>query len=165
MDYTEAMRIDETSLDVEWLRQTELAIEFGQKYLNAQKVYDLEKEEMQLYTESLKLEISKNPHKFFIQGTKPTVQMIDAACTSDKKCQEMNEKLSKLRHEMEMAKLIFNQIANTKKAALENLVKLHGQMYFAGPSVPRDLSEQRKMSEQKKDREVNRNIKFRKKIY
>lgn len=42
-----------------------------------------------------------------------------------------------------------------RKAALENLVKLHGQNYFAGPSIPRDLnkewvdSEKQKMSNKK----------------
>ena len=32
-----------------------------------------------------------------------------------------------------------------RKAALENLVRLHSQSYFAGPAVPRNIAEERQM--------------------
>ena len=42
-----------------------------------------------------------------------------------------------------------------RKDALENLVRLHGQQYFAGPKIPRDLpSEMEKRTN--KNKEVNK---------
>ena len=37
---------------------------------------------------------------------------------------------------------------DTKKTALENLVKLHGQSYFAGPAIPRNLNKEWEQKEQ-----------------
>jgi hypothetical protein len=44
---------------------------------------------------------------------------------------------------------------DARKTMLETLVKLHGQQYFAGPNVPRDLShEAEKKRSQKKSNEI-----------
>jgi hypothetical protein len=47
-----------------------------------------------------------------------------------------------------------------RKSALENLVKLHGQQYFAGPMVPRDLTHEwkNKQQQQKEEVEVDKGI-------
>ena len=54
------------------------------------------------------------------------------------------------RTELAYAEVAKNEITYTKKAALEHLVTLHGQKYFAGPVVPRNLEE-----ELRKSQEVN----------
>ena len=38
---------------------------------------------------------------------------------------------------------------DARKDSLENLVKLHGQNYFAGPKIPRDLKAQREIFDKK----------------
>ena len=48
-----------------------------------------------------------------------------------------------------------------KKSALENLVKLHGQMYFAGPSIPRDLDKE--WEKREKEKRVSDGIQARRK--
>jgi hypothetical protein len=45
-----------------------------------------------------------------------------------------------------------------KKEALENLVQLFGQQYFAGPKMPRDLSKKRARKEQQKETNKSINI-------
>ena len=54
--------------------------------------------------------------------------------------------------------------ARRQKTALENLVKLHGQQYFAGPSVPRDLSKEWERHERQKsvDAGVGKKLQWRK---
>ena len=61
------------------------------------------------------------------------------AILTSKKYQEANQKYLDAQYEKNMAGNAV-QSMNMRKEALENLVKLHGQSYFAGPSVPHDLS-------------------------
>jgi hypothetical protein len=51
-----------------------------------------------------------------------------------------------------MAEVAKNEFSFTRKAALENLVQLHGQNYFAGPKVPRNLSKERDEKEERQKR-------------
>jgi hypothetical protein len=41
-----------------------------------------------------------------------------------------------------------------RKDALENMVRLHGQQYFAGPRIPRNLTEERQAKQKKADTQI-----------
>ncbi len=50
------------------------------------------------------------------------------------------------------------QAVEQRKSALENLVKLYGQGYFAGPKTPRDISSE--VLKDQKNKRVNSNVKI-----
>jgi hypothetical protein len=52
-----------------------------------------------------------------------------------------------LKYEAEVLQGAVNAVDH-RKDALENLVRLHGLQYFAGPKVPRNLSEEREYREE-----------------
>ena len=59
------------------------------------------------------------------------------------------------------AEIVKNEISFTRKAALENLVQLHGQSYFAGPSVARNLQKERERKIEKR-KQANTRIRINK---
>jgi hypothetical protein len=64
------------------------------------------------------------------------------------------------KYEYDMAMAAVRAI-DQKKTALENLVRLHGQQYFAGPSVPRDLTKEWEKTESQK--QTNKKVSIRRK--
>ena len=52
---------------------------------------------------------------------------------------EASQELIDTKYKAEMVRAAVSAIEH-RKDALENLVRLYGQQYFAGPKVPRDLS-------------------------
>jgi hypothetical protein len=63
--------------------------------------------------------------------------------------------------EFNLVDIAKNEISFTRKAALENLVQLHGQQYFAGPKMPRDLKEEIRKHKEAQERSVEVNSKVR----
>lgn len=143
MNYEKDIRIDEQALDIEWLDQAELAIRYG-KYWNACKEELTRAEEnVKLVTAELILKINRNPEKYLGKDIKPTDAKIDAAVKSHPELIEAKEKWITALSAANNAEIIKNEISFTRKAALENLVNLYGQNYFAGPTMKRNLREER----------------------
>ena len=67
------------------------------------------------------------------------------------------------KYESDMAKGAVRAL-ESKKDALENLVKLHGQQYFAGPKMPRDISWEREQKQNRADQTVGQRLKRNNKI-
>lgn len=150
MNYEEDMRIEETALDVEWLEQAELAIKYGQIYAEAKKDVAVAEEELKVIRSELIRDANDDP-----EGTcgkaKPNAGDIEAYYRNHPDHKEAKKELIDLQYELDMAEIAKNEISFTRKLALENLVKLHAQQYFAGPKVPRNLSmEVEKRNNQKK---------------
>ena len=148
MDFEKDVNIDETILDVEWLEQPSLMLKYGRLVVEARKGYDLAKENLDVVKAELDKEIRSNPEKFKL--AKATESAILSAILTHPRYKEASERLIEAKYNLSMYQTAANAI-DAKKAALENLVKLHGQQYFAGPKVPHDLSvERQKMHTQKK---------------
>jgi hypothetical protein len=148
MNYEIDVIIDETALDVEWLNQAPLAIKYGEFW--AQKTMELSKLEEQLKIKCADLTdyINQNPSETLGADVKPTVGNIESYLVRDKSVIKLKEDIRKTQYDVNMAVIAKIEISNTRKTALENLVKLHGQNYFAGPTMPRNLTEEKQYKEQ-----------------
>jgi hypothetical protein len=138
MNYEKDVRIDETALDIEWLEQPTLMRKYTKHLAEMQKVEDTTKIEMELIWAELDIKIRKNPEEFGL--TKITETAIKNNILILDEYKEVNEAYIDAIFNKNIAKGVVNSIQQ-KKDALENLVKLHGQSYFAGPSIPRNLTE------------------------
>jgi hypothetical protein len=134
---------------VEWLEQAELATSYGRHVAELRREVNRLEEQKKITRSELIQEANEDP-----QGTigkdKPNAADIEAYYRRSKKYQEVVDDLNEAQYELELAEVAKNEIAFTRKAALENLVRLHGQQYFAGPSVPRDLSKERQQQAKQK---------------
>ena len=100
--------------------------------------------------------VSTNPEKCLGDGVKATVATTEAYYRNHKEHKQAKQEWIDAQYECNMAEVAKWEIGNSRKAALENLVKLHGQNYFAGPSVPRNLTKEWEMKEH--DDQVNSGI-------
>lgn len=154
INYERDIKIDEKSLDIEWLEQPTLALKYARhySYLN-DEVRRLE-EQKKIIRSKLILEVNQNP-KELIGKDKPNSSDIEAFYRAHKDYQKIVNELNDAIKEAEFAGFAKDEICYTRKKALENLVNLHAQQYFAGPNVPRNLSYEK----QQRDRQKNVNSK------
>ena len=151
MNYEDDMRIDDTALDVECLDQGNLALRYGRIYTEAKKAVEEAEEEIKVIRSELIRDANEDPDKHLGIDVKPTGPNIEAFYRTHKDHKAVKQELIDLTYELNMAEIAKNEICFTRKAMLEALIRLHFQQYFAGPSVPRDLSfEAQKKRKQKK---------------
>jgi hypothetical protein len=143
MDYRKDVRIDENSLDIEWLEQSELAIRYGEYWSQCKEEFTRAEEYVKVITAELSAMANENPDKYLGKGIKATGANVEAFYRKHPKHKEAKERWIKAMREMNDAEIVKNEISFTRKSALENLVKLHGQNYFAGPKVPRNLHDEK----------------------
>jgi hypothetical protein len=148
MDYEKDMRIDETSLDVEWLNQASLFMKYARYSAEARRKVDEEKQALDIIKAGIDKQMRETPEKFGIE--KITEGAITAAILTVRQYQTAYQKFLDAKYEADMASSAV-QAMNQRKDALENLVRLAGQSYFAGPSIPRDLSWEREQKQKRSD--------------
>ena len=152
LNYEQDIRIDETALDVEWLEQSSLMMKYARHAADMRKAMDLAKEDLDIIRAEVDKEIREDPERFGI--AKVTDAVVAATILRDKEYQRVNKAFINARYELEIANAAVKSI-DARKDALENLVRLNGQQYFAGPKVPRNLEEERQM----RNRHINAEIK------
>jgi hypothetical protein len=140
MNYEKDVRIDETSLDIEWLEQPSLMLKYGINESDLEKKKDLLKEKLDLTKADLDRKIRENPESFEI--SKITETVVANTIIMQDEYKEVYHEFLDVQHEYNIAKVAVRAITQ-RKDALENLVRLHGQQYFAGPKVPRDITKER----------------------
>lgn len=140
MNFEEDVRIDENALDVEWLEQPSLVIKYARFSADARKIADLAKERLDIRTAELDRDIRAFPENYGLQ--KITESVVANTIILQPAWKDANEAYIDARFEQTMSQEIFRAITD-RKDSLENLVRLHGAQYFAGPSVPRDLTAER----------------------
>lgn len=155
MNYEKDITIDESSLDIEWLEQPQLMIRYATKAAESRLERDLAKERLDVLKAELDKEIRTDPEKFEI--AKVTETAIQAAVLTHPKYKEASEQFIQLRYEAEVLQAAVNAIEH-RKSALENLVKLFGQQYFAGPKMPRNITEEREMKQQRVDARIAKKL-------
>jgi hypothetical protein len=141
------MQIDEDALDVEWLEQPSLMVKYARHSAKARQDMDRAKEKLETVKADLDQKIRSNPDKFDLQ--KITEGAILSVIQLHDGYKDAMDKYIDAKYEADIAQLAVRAV-DTKKAALENLVRLYGQQYFAGPSVPRDLNREWKKREEQK---------------
>lgn len=162
MNYEKDVEIDETALDVEWLQQPRLMLKYGNYAAQKRQEMDLAKENLDVVKAQLDKDIRAIPGDYGIG--KLTESAIQSAILTQEEYQEANQAYIKAKYEYDMAITAVRAI-DQKKTALENLVRLYGQQYFAGPKVPRDLSKEwvQKERQKKVDKGVAKSMKRKKK--
>ena len=151
MNYENDIFIDDSSLDVEWLEQPSLMMKYGRHEAEMERQKDIAKERLDLVKADLDRAIREDPEKFGIG--KPTETAISNTIISQDGYKETYHEFLDALHEHNISKAAVRAFAQ-RKDALENLVRLNGQQYFAGPKVPRDLTEQRNIYREKVNKRV-----------
>lgn len=139
MDYNQDVEINPDALDVEWARQAQTFLKYSVEQAAARDKADRLKEKLEVYDAGLGLKIRSNPASFGLD--KVTEGSVQAAILLDKDHQAASAQLAQARYELEVIGAAVRAM-DQKKSALENLVRLQGQNYFAGPSVPRDIGKE-----------------------
>lgn len=125
----------------------------------AEALVEIAKAERKEVEASLRLKIQSNPKKYKM-ADKPTVAAIDAKMVTQKayqrkvtSCQLAQDGLNNAWSQVNNAQAILNSL-DKKSKQIENLVKLHGQSYFAKPVV--DDEDTKKYIDNKKKKKVRR---------
>jgi hypothetical protein len=163
MNYKEDMRIDESALDVECLDQAELAMKYAAYYADIKTEVAQKEEEIKVCRSELIDEVNSDPVKC-CGKEKPNAADIEAYYRTDPEHKRLKQEFIALSKELIYAEHAKNEIGFTRKAMLEALITLHGQQYFAGPKMPRDLSFEAKTrhDRQNTNRAVGRTLKRKK---
>lgn len=131
--------IDPDALDIEWLEQPRMMIRYGKVLAEAKKAYEETKQRLDVVKAEVDKDVRANPSDYGLEKT--TESAIAGAVSTAKKVQESQKEMHEASYEVNLAQAAVYAI-NARKDALENLVRLHGQQYFAGPKIPRDLSKE-----------------------
>ena len=163
MNYEKDAYIDSEALDVEWLEQAEKAIKYGKHWSHAKKEHTLAEEKVKFIKAGLVKLANEDPEKHLGEGVKPTAVNVEAYYRTHKDHVAAKTTWINLAYEMDIAEVAYKEISYARKSALENLVKLHAQQYFAGPSVPRKLEEEREEKEKARNIQIAKALKRTKK--
>jgi hypothetical protein len=160
-EFKEDIKLDPNELDVAAATQGELFIKWAERAVKART--EMEYAKLQLETKQARLQIRcrKSPRKFKLE--KLTEGAIQAAVLLHPEYQAAHEHYLDARQVCAMLEKAVNGM-EMRKRMIEVLITLHGQQYFAGPSVPRDLSKAyREFQEGREDRVKERQVKRMKK--
>lgn len=137
MNYEEDIRIDPTALDIEWLGQAEMMIKYTRHAAQARMELDQSKQALDIIRAGLDKDIRELPKQYGLE--KVTDKAVESTIITLMEYQESFQEYLDAKYEADMAQGAV-QAFQQRKDALQDLVRLHGQSYFAGPSIPRDIA-------------------------
>lgn len=153
MDYETDIVIDESALDVEWLEQPRLFLRYCRKEHEARRDMDYAKERLDLVKAKLDKKMRADPDRYQIERISEGAIMNTILLQPE--YEEAAKKHIEAKYEYGIA-IAAVRAFDQRKTALENLARLHGQQYFAGPRVPRDITEERQLRQQRSDQRVGK---------
>lgn len=159
MDYEQDIEIDEAMLDVMWLDQPRLMARYCRLAAHAHQVLGLAEERLNYVKSTLARDIRADPAAFdVVPGSRGiTEDQIKAATRVQETYRAASRAHITAQYENDVAVGAVRAF-DQRKSALENLVRLHGQQYFAGPAVPHDLSAERQRRDQ--DKRAQRSVRL-----
>lgn len=139
LDYKEDLLIDINALDEEWLDQPNLFMRYAEASAQAEK-------ELRRMHEKVKTIRSELVFKAFSEGTvkikdkeaKVVGSVAEAYYRINPDYRKAKQELIRCEHTTEVLRGAVSAF-HQRRAALERLVMLHGQQYFAGPNVPHEF--------------------------
>lgn len=163
MNYKEDLHIDENALDIEWLEQPKLMMQYLDYLADAKEEVARLERELTILEAELDRGIRFKPEQFDIpDDAKITESLVKSTMITQERHQDLTEELMEARNEVQTYKGAVEAFQQ-RKTALEELVTLHGQRYFAGPKVPRNISYEAEQARKKRTSNESINIKRRKK--
>lgn len=136
LNYERDLAIDETALDLEWLQQPLLMLDYTEAAASARREVDRTKEKLSVLRAELGKKVRKHPEHYDI--AKITVDAVEAAIITTEEYSELANDMIDAQYEYQMLQGAV-QAVEQRKQALENMTKLLGLQYFASPKAPRDL--------------------------
>lgn len=158
VNYEKDIPIDGEALDLEWLNQPELEMRYIEQVSELRKDTMDAQEQVKIIRSELIREAHEDPEKT-CNAKKATGPQVEAYYRTHKDYQEAKEEAIEAQDAYEVAKDMKDMVHFTRSKALENMVILHGQQYFAGPSVPQSLNRREVEKTQKKQRAKSRDTK------
>lgn len=160
MNYEKDIEINESELDVEVLNQPKLALKYSIYYAKCLNEVTKLSEKLKLLKAEFTDEVLRDPSLIGVDKT-PTAPMIEAYYRGREEYKQTKEEWVEAKDKLAIAEVVKQEICYTRKTMLSELVKLHGQQYFAGPSVPRDLTAEavKKRLQNKSDKGVAKRLK------
>lgn len=137
MNYEKDVEIDGEALDQEWLAQPSLMMQYTKHSAKKRKLLEEAKQNLDIAKAEADRKIRTNPEKFGIEKITETV-VANAVLNENGYKQAYTEYLE-AKYEADMAQGAVNAFEH-RKSSLENLVRLYGQQYFAGPNVPYQIN-------------------------
>jgi hypothetical protein len=150
MSYESDIAIDETALDVEWVDHPRRMLLYCSNVAEAHKEMDLAKERLDFVKATLDQEIRSMQSGPI--GPKQTEASINALIIVHPQYVDASRDYIERKYDHEIAVGAVRAFEH-RKTALENLVRLHANQYFAGPAIPHNLSEERQ-------RRINANVRI-----
>jgi len=147
MSYESDIAIDETALDVEWVDHPRRMLLYCSNVAEAHKEMDLAKERLDFVKATLDQEVRAAQ-----SGPKQTEAQISALVIVHPEYVNASREYIERKYDHEIAVGAVRAFEH-RKTALENLVRLHANAYFAGPAIPHNLSEERQ-------RRINANVRI-----
>lgn len=136
MNFENDVKIEQDALDVECLQQPHLMLRYARVVADAERTLSEAKRNLDLQRAQLDTNIRTTPEDYGI--AKITESAINAVIIQSPEYKEAEETVFQAQYELKIARGAVDAIQQ-KKDMLEALIRLHGQQYFAGPKVPRDL--------------------------
>ena len=145
--------IDPTQLDVECVRQASRTHYWAEAAIDASFEEEQAKFQYDLIGAKLDIAIRNDPEKFGMNkvteaGVKAAIQLhpdLQASYNTWMAARKLTKRLNAAVKAMD-----------DKKRMLQGLITLHGQQYFAGPDVPRDLLASWMESQEGSEKKVNK---------
>ena len=154
MNYEKDIEIDGQSLDLEWLNQPRLMMQYTQHSAKMRKALEEAKQELDIAKADADKMIRTNPEKYGIE--KVTEVVVANAILNEKGYRKAYTEFLAAQYESDMAQGAVNAFEH-RKSALENLVRLYGQQYFSGPKMPLEIN--REWEKKEETKELNRKVK------
>jgi hypothetical protein len=122
-------------LDTAWLAQPKRMKRACRKVADADADYEAAKAELDLVKAELDLAIRKNPKKFGLE--KLSEGAINSTILTQQVYSEAHSEMLKQKHRVAVMKSNVTALDHNR-SALEGMVKLHGQSYFATPRASQE---------------------------
>lgn len=129
---TSLFEIDETQLDREWINQPRMYYDYASQLAEAKLALEETKVDLDVVRADLDLHIRSKPDEYGLE--KVTEKTIESAIMQQSEYTAELKKVRRAKHEVDLLNAAV-QALDHRKHALQNLVSLHGQQYFATPKA------------------------------
>jgi hypothetical protein len=150
-EFDKDLQIDVHQLDVEAAMQGELFFKWAERSAEATKARDRAKLALDVLEAELDSTIRQSPEEYGL--SKVTEGAIQSAIKQIEEWQKAQKDYIEARSESALTDHAVSAMEQRKRM-IEVLVTLHGQEYFAGPSVPRDLVSAFEQAREEREKDV-----------
>ena len=143
-DFEQDLAIDPSRLDEEWLAHPVVYMKYCNALTDITQERDKQKEKLEVVKAELDRDIRSDPEKFGL--AKITEGAISSVLILQPKYKDAQEELNNLTYQVNMIGNAVKAFEHRKKA-LEAMVDLYINQYWAGPKEPRNLPAGKRMAD------------------